>query len=168
MEFLIWLKATALGCADNLFQMIIIIIPLMIAIEFLKEFRLLEKFSPKLAPAMRVIGLPAEAVLPILAGLFLGIIYGAGLIIQSAKDGSLTHKQMTLVCSFLVICHSIVEDHALFGAQGAAAVLLVFLRLAFAILITFVLNKVLPEKKQAPTDKDFAVLNSLDTCGHQH
>ena len=168
MEWLLWLKETALGCADNLLQMLVIIIPLMIAMEFIKEYKVLEKLSPALSPALAFLGLPKEAVFPILAGIFFGILYGAGLIIQAAKDGSLTHKHMTLVCCFLVICHSAVEDHALFGAQGANAILLLVLRLFFAVMITWLINKILPEKHQTPTKKDFAVLQSIDTCNHEH
>lgn len=167
MDWLAWIKSALFGCADNLFQMIIIIIPLMIGIEFIKEFKLLERVSPALSPALGFLGLPKEAVLPILAGLFFGIIYGAGLIIQSAKEGKLTHKQMTLVCCFLVICHSMIEDHALFGAQGANAVLLLLLRLVLAVIVTWCANKLLPEKQIPPTKKDYAILNSIDTCQHR-
>jgi hypothetical protein len=111
---------------------------------------------------MRFIGLPAAAVYPIIAGITLGIIYGAGLIIQSAKEGELNKKQLYLISLFLCICHSVFEDHMLLSAAGANGFLLILVRLPLAFIITFIVSKIMKDKSQpAELPCDVAIIQAL-------
>ncbi|GAW91150.1 nucleoside recognition domain-containing protein [Calderihabitans maritimus] len=87
---------------------------------------------------MRIFQLPSEASLPLLAGLIFGITYGAGVILQAARDGHLSKRDLYLISTFLVIFHSLFEDTMLFVAIGANGFILIFVRLILAVGITFI------------------------------
>ncbi|MDO4581719.1 MAG: nucleoside recognition domain-containing protein [Bacillota bacterium] len=146
MDWALWFTDTGLGCLKFLLKLAAIIFPLMIGIELLKQYKLLEKLTHPLEPLMRLIGLPADAAYPMFAGLVFGFFYGGGLIIDFAKQGILTHKQMVLTCVFLAICHSVLEDHALIIAIGGQGLMLLAVRFVIAVLVTMALSRILKDK----------------------
>jgi Fe2+ transport system protein B len=111
-----------------------IIIPLMLALALLKDSRLLDRAAAFLRPVMQRLTLSNNAAYPLLAGLFLGIVFGSGVILSFAKDGSLTKRDLMLVLVFLGICHSIIEDTVVFIALGANGWVLIFARFFLASL----------------------------------
>jgi len=52
-------------------------------------------------------------------GIIFGIAYGAGVLIEEARSGRLSWKDIFLINVFLSVCHAVVEDTALFMAVGA-------------------------------------------------
>jgi len=130
-------REAAGGSLKNIAIMMSIIVPIMILLELARELKLLELFSKKLAPALKVFGMSPEAAFPLIAGIFFGISYGAGVIIDAAKSGKITLKDMILVNVFLSVCHAIIEDTALFLALGASPWVIIPGRLAAALLITY-------------------------------
>ena len=68
-------------------------------------------------------------------GLLLGITYGAGILIKEAEN--MSKKDMFFVATFLMICHSIIEDTLLFVIFGADFVVIVAFRLVFALIFAF-------------------------------
>jgi hypothetical protein len=123
------------GSINNVFRMAIIIIPLMIFIEIFQDLHLLERVTSLINPLTRLIGLNHEGNLPLMAGLFFGISYGAGIIINSTKQGRLQPEDIYLINLFLVICHSLFEDTLLFAAIGANWIPILLGRLILAILV---------------------------------
>lgn len=117
-----------------------IVIPIMVFIEILKAYSVLEKIYFVLEPLLKFLKLPKEAALPLMAGLIFGITFGAGLIIQAVREGHLSGKDIVIVNVFLALCHSLIEDTFLFVALGASAVILISVRLIFALSITFILT----------------------------
>jgi len=114
-----------------------IIIPLMLALALLKDSRLLDRAAGFLQPVMQRLKLSNNAAYPLLAGLFLGIIFGSGVILSFARDGSLTKRDLTLVLVFLGICHNIIEDTVVFMALGANWWVLICARFFLAALAAF-------------------------------
>ncbi|NLX18815.1 MAG: nucleoside recognition protein, partial [Desulfobulbus sp.] len=55
----------------------------------------------------------------IIVGQLLGITYGAGILIREAGRGILSREDIFFISTFLMICHSIVEDVLLFVLFGA-------------------------------------------------
>ncbi|MCL1874136.1 MAG: nucleoside recognition protein [Clostridiales bacterium] len=143
---LTWFWETCLGCGKSLWSMAIIVVPLMVGVEFLRHYQIMEKIGPVFASPLKKIGLPQEAVYPLFTGLFVGLLYGAGLIIESANQGELTKKHLFLLTLFLVVCHSVIEDYALFWALGANIIPIFILRFIVVILVVFGANKLLKEK----------------------
>ena len=68
-------------------------------------------------------------------GLLLGITYGAGILIKEAEN--MSKKDMFFVATFLMICHSIIEDTLLFVIFGADFMVIVAFRLVFALFFAF-------------------------------
>jgi hypothetical protein len=75
----------------------------------------------------------------IITGLILGITYGAVILIQEKTN--LTKNEILFVGTFLMICHSIIEDVALFVIFGANMWVLIFIRLFLAIIVSFITIK---------------------------
>ena len=114
-----------------------IIVPLMLALALLNDSRLLDRAAGFLRPVMQRLTLSNNAAYPLLAGLFLGIVFGSGVILSFARDGSLTKRDLMLVLVFLGICHSIIEDTVVFMALGANGWVLVGARFVLATLAAF-------------------------------
>ena len=128
-----------------------IIIPLMVGLALLKDSRLLDRAAGFLQPVMQRLKLSNNAAYPLLAGLFLGIVFGSGVILSFAKDGSLTKRDLMLVLVFLGICHSIIEDTVVFIALGANWWILVGARFLLAALAAFSVSLVLRRRPTAVT-----------------
>ncbi|NYE58824.1 MULTISPECIES: nucleoside recognition domain-containing protein [Carboxydothermus] len=129
------------GSFNMLIKIAMIVIPLMVVLEVAKELRVLEKWAKPLEPLMGFLGMQKEAAFPLLAGLVFGLAYGAGLIIDSAREGILKHKDLVLISIFLVICHSLIEDTLLFVAIGAKGTVLIIYRLILALTVTFFVSR---------------------------
>ncbi|HPA13922.1 MAG TPA: hypothetical protein PKV75_01495 [Desulfobacterales bacterium] len=112
-----------------------ILLLLMIGLELIKEIKLLDRAAAVIQPLMRVLDLPKEGAYPMLAGIFLGITYGSGVILAFTNDGSLKKKDIILLCVFLAICHGMIEDTMIFAAIGAKWWVLVVIRVSFAFII---------------------------------
>ncbi len=131
------------GLGEMAIKIFLIIIPLMIGLEILKGYGILEKLTRPLAPFLQRFDLSPAAGVPFLIGQFLGLSYGAGVLIQSSREGKVSPHEMWLVCLFLSLCHSLFEDTLLFVAVGANFFVLVGFRLALAIGVTLLFSRVL-------------------------
>jgi len=78
----------------------------------------------------------------IIAGQLLGITYGAGILIREATRGTLRREDIFFIGTFLMICHSIVEDVLLFVLFGASYWIIIGVRLTAALLISCTLLRV--------------------------
>lgn len=123
-----------------------IIIPLMVVLALLTDTRLLDRGVGFVQPVLQRLNLSNRVAFPLLAGLFLGIVFGSGVIISCANDGTLTKRDLILVLVFLGICHSIIEDTLIFAALGANWWVLISCRFVLAALATFAVSFVLPSK----------------------
>src|SRR5574344_1323108 len=96
-------------------------------------------------PLTKHLGISQSATLPLLVGILAGLTYGAGAIIASYNNHDMSKKDVCLVCSFLCICHGILEDTILFASIGAKWWIMVLVRVSVAIIVTlitrYILNK---------------------------
>jgi len=77
----------------------------------------------------------------LLAGQLLGITYGAGILFKEADSGNLKKKDIFFIGTFLMICHSLLEDPLLFVLFGANYWIIIISRLSMACLVTFLLSR---------------------------
>ncbi len=117
-------------------KLVIIVVPLVVIFEVLRYAKVFRSLGSRTEPVMRGLGLGRSAVLPLFTGIFLGIAYGAGIIIRSAATGQMTRRELFLTGLFLATCHAVVEDVLIFVVLGGDAVVMLGLRLALAILLT--------------------------------
>lgn len=133
MEFV---QETALGLGKLLLLVFVIIVPLMVALELFRHYKLLEMATNFIAPVTRRLGFGPDSVFPLMAGIVFGISYGGGVLIGEARKGRIIGNQAFLVAVFLALCHAIFEDTLLFVSQGAVGWIVVVIRLAAATVIT--------------------------------
>ena len=137
------------GAGRQVLQIAIIVIPLMVAMQFLEEFKILEKVSRRLEKVVSIIGISGAGALPLLVGMTLGLAYGAGMIIKYGRDGKLTQREMILIITFLSLNHSLFEDVLLFVAIGAQGTILQIIRMVVAVSFTAALARFIkPETDQ--------------------
>lgn len=135
-----WVAAVVVDAADSLMRtivlLIVIIIPLMAMIEVLKVTGVLERLSSRIEPYMGRLGMSGKAGFPLLAGFVFGLAYGAGVILEAAKDNDLTQGDRRLLCVFLVACHAAIEDTVLFIPLGVNPFVLLGIRILLALFLT--------------------------------
>ncbi|WJY27718.1 nucleoside recognition domain-containing protein [Sporosarcina trichiuri] len=134
-----WLDIFLLGLQKASFgvlQLALIVIPLMIIVQFLKDRHYLEKFSSKFAPVTKLIGVQPNASLTLVAGLVIGLAYGAGVMIQAVQEDGVSNRDATLSFVFLVACHAVIEDTLLFVPLGIPVWPLLLIRIVTAFALT--------------------------------
>lgn len=117
-------------------QIAVIVIPLMMVMQWLKENNWLDRFSQWFAPITKWLGVEKNASMTLVAGLTIGLAYGAGLMIQAVKEDGVSRKDMYLVLIFLVSCHAVVEDTLIFVPLGIPVWPLLLIRITTAIILT--------------------------------
>lgn len=143
------LMEAAFGCLKSITQIALIVIGLMIFIEIFKDLNWLDKLTRIFNPLTRIIHLPKEASLPLMAGLVFGISYGGGIIINSAREGTLTLRDIYIINLFLVICHSIFEDTLLFMTVGAKWLPILLVRMAGAVVVCYLYARLTERRHKA-------------------
>ena len=152
MDWQVILQEIVTGGAHIAVLVPAIIIPLMIVLALLTDSRLLDRGVVFIQPVMQRLSLSSRAAFPLLAGFFLGIVFGSGVIISFSNDGTLTKRDLILVLIFLSICHSIVEDTLIFAALGANWWVLISCRFVLAALAAFAVSLVLPRPDAIKTN----------------
>lgn len=121
-----------LGLAESLVWMFFILLGLSLGLQVLKATGILGLMMKALSPLLRLIGIKGEAEHLTAIGLFLGISYGAGLLIREARSGAISPRQIFLSCVFMGFAHSVIEDTLIVMALGADLVGVLIGRLIFA------------------------------------
>lgn len=117
-------------------QLALIVIPLMIVVQFLRELGWLTKLSNGFSPFTKMLGMDKNASMTLVAGLSIGLAYGAGLMIQAVKEDGVSRRDMTLALIFLVSCHAVVEDTVIFIPLGIPVWPLLVIRFVTAVILT--------------------------------
>jgi hypothetical protein len=130
---------------DTGLKMFLVLVGIFIILELGRRYGLMEKTLRAIGAATKFIGLKPESGMPWLAGNVFGIVFGAGVVIESAREGQLDSKQITLVATFLALCHGLFEDTAIFLVLGANMFWILVPRIVLAVAVTWVLSKVLKD-----------------------
>lgn len=150
------------GLLRTLGLLVAIVIPITVVTELVKELGWLSGDNAggrtKTGKIMRVLGTSDQAAMPLAAGFFFGLAYGAGLILQFAEEGALSYRDRVLLTIFLVGCHAVVEDTLLFVPLGVNPLFLFAFRFGVAILLTAGAARLVPSLRgpslaRAPVDE---------------
>ncbi|WP_213423835.1 nucleoside recognition domain-containing protein [Bhargavaea massiliensis] len=117
-------------------QLAVIVIPLMVAIQFLKDGGWMQRLSAKLGPLTKLIGVQPNAGMTLATGLVAGLAMGAGVMIQAVEEDGVSKKDATLVLIFLVSCHAVIEDTLIFVPLGIPVWPLLLIRVVTAFALT--------------------------------
>ncbi len=130
------LPAALVGAVKLSLKLILIIVPMVTIFEVLRYLPVFRRAGNLVEPAMRGVGLTRDAAVPLFTGIFLGIAYGAGIIIRVAQQKGLPARELFLMGLFLATCHSVVEDILIFVVIGGNGFVILGVRLLLAALLT--------------------------------
>ncbi len=125
-----------LGALKLAAKLLLIVVPLVTLFEVLRHIPLFRRAGDAVDPLMRGMGLTRDAAVPLFTGIFLGIAYGAGIIIRVARERRLPRRELFLMGLFLATCHAVVEDTLIFVVIGGNGWLMLGLRLLLAVALT--------------------------------
>jgi hypothetical protein len=118
------------------YEMVKVIVPCYIAIEFIKHLGLIETVSNFFKPVMSIFGLPGESALGLIAGYFINL-YAAIAVIAPLQ---LSAKDMTIIALMLGISHSLPVETGVTKQTGVNAWPLLFARVLFSLLAGIMVN----------------------------
>jgi hypothetical protein len=124
----------------GIFQLAMIVIPLMVFIQVLKDLQWLKKFSNSMSPVTKTLGMHENTSTTMAAGLLFGVAFGAGVMIQAVEEDGVSKKDLTLAFIFLMACHAVVEDTLIFIPLGIPVWPLFLIRLSVAIALTLIVG----------------------------
>lgn len=130
-----------LGAMKLAGKLVLIIVPLVTLFELLRHLPVFRRAGEGVDPLMRGIGLTREAALPLFTGIFLGIAYGAGILIRVAQEKRLPPRELFLMGLFLATCHAVVEDTLIFVVIGGSGTVMLGVRLVMAVCLTALLAR---------------------------
>lgn len=119
-------------------QLSLVIFPLMLVMQFLREMGWLQSLSNMFSPFTKLLGMKENTSFTLVTGLTIGLAFGAGVMIQAVKEDGVEKKDMILALIFLVTCHAVVEDTVIFIPLGIPVLPLLGIRFMMAVVITVV------------------------------
>jgi len=131
-----------LGAAKLAAKLVLLIVPLVMIFEVLRHHSAFRRAGRAVDPLMRGMGLTREAAVPLFTGIFLGIAYGAGIIIRVAQQKRLPARELFLMGLFLATCHAVVEDILIFVVIGGNAWVMLGGRVLLAVFLTSLMARV--------------------------
>ncbi len=133
---LAWALATVKLCL----KIFGIIMGIMIVLEVAKARHWIQWIVKVLSPLLRVMGLSQRVGVLWMTAVVFGLAYGGAVIVEEAKNASLTPRELEALHLSVGVNHSMVEDPMLFLPLGLPAFWLWVPRLVTAICITWCLS----------------------------
>lgn len=121
-------------------QLSLVIIPLMVIMQFLRDLGWMNLLTKLFAPFTRFLGMKENTSFTIVTGLTIGLAFGAGIMIQAVEEDGVTRKDMMLALIFLVTCHAVVEDTVIFIPLGIPVWPLLLIRFTLAVVLTLLVS----------------------------
>ena len=137
----LFLGKSALGCAKLLALVLVIIVPVTMISEWMRDREILPRAARRLAVAKGRFGATEGTLVPLLIGLIFGIVYGGGALIALARAKAVKPEEARIVGLFLGLCHSLIEDPILFIAVGGNWLWLLPGRCLIAIILTPIVRR---------------------------
>jgi hypothetical protein len=128
--FKTWMAATLILSG----KILVIIVMLMIALEIMKNYNLIDRIVRVMTPVLKVLGLGKEAGFLWLTAVTFGLTYGAAVIVEETKEGNLSKDELERLHISIGINHSMIEDPVLFLSLGLGIFWMCVPRLAAAII----------------------------------
>ncbi len=136
-----WIEMLQDAVSSSFFSMLqitLIVIPLLIITEFLKQGGILDRITSIFSPFTGKLNLPREAAFPIVIAWTVGLQYGAGIVMQVGREGNLTAKELTITGVFIGIAHSLIEETILFSGIGGNPLVLFLSRFLAGVIFTYI------------------------------
>ncbi len=135
------LKEMIMGSISTMLNLLKVMIPLMITIQLLMVYNVIEKLANKLEGLGKIMGMSKNAMFPLLVALVMGVSYGAGTIIELNRANPMSKRDLALIGIFMFLCHGIIETGMLFGVAGASILTVTGIRALIAFSVTMLLAR---------------------------
>ena len=127
----------AFSTGKLILQMTIIIITLSVVQRLLSEFGVIRWLSKMLRPLLFIFGLPGKTSFLWIVANFLGLAYGAAVMIEETKKGKIAPRDVDLLNHHIGVSHSNLEDLLLFFAAGGLFWWMLLSRMCWAIVLVW-------------------------------
>ena len=117
--------------------MVTVIFALNILQRLLTEFGIMDKIARLFKPLMYVLGLPLNTTFLWLVANFVGLGYGAAVMLDEIGRGKLSKRDVQLLDSHICVSHSNVEDLMLMAAIGGVWWVMLSIRVLAAIVLVW-------------------------------
>lgn len=145
------LFSALIGAGKLGLQLTLIIVTMVTIFEVVRYFPFFRRAGRALDPVMSGVGLSATSLVPLFTGVFLGISYGAGIILRVTQQRKLPSRELFLLGLFLSACHGVVEDALIFSVIGGNGWVLIGVRLFLAVAVTALLARVWKRSEKNPS-----------------
>ncbi|MBX3455697.1 hypothetical protein [Ferrovibrio sp.] len=108
-----------LGAAESFALIGLIILGLLMLLDAMDRLGITRRFTQALGPLLRWSGLDDKLAPVTTLGVLLGLTYGGGLIIEQARNGDFTPRQLVPALCWLSLSHALIEDTLLLWLLGA-------------------------------------------------
>lgn len=134
-----WIK----GQVESLIMIQIIIAGLLFALKLLKMLGIEKLMGYLLSPLLKMLGISRQATTITIVGFTLGISFGGGLLINEARQGHVSKRDIFAAMSLLALCHSMIEDTILMLFLGADFAGVFWARIVFSFIVIAILTRVI-------------------------
>ena len=130
-----------IGALKLSLRLLLIIVPLLVVYECIRALPWWKRFEAfgRSEGRMNKMGLSPHTLIPLFTGIFLGIAYGAGVIIKISKEKALKASDLWFLGLFLATCHAVVEDTLIFVVVGGMARWIIVPRILLALALSVTL-----------------------------
>jgi hypothetical protein len=118
-----------------------IYIPVSLLTAFLDQIGFLDMIAPIFAPLMKLLGLPGEAALVLLAA-WVNNLFAA---IAAASVIELTFRQLTIIAIITGFAHNLILETTVLVKLKMGRIGIAFTRIIFSLLVGMLLNLIMPE-----------------------
>jgi len=126
-----------IGALKLSLRLLLIIVPLLVFYECIRALPWWRRFGTIAEEGhANKMGVSPHTLIPLFTGIFLGIAYGAGVIIKISKEKALPKADMWFMGLFLATCHAVVEDTLLFVVIGGIGAWIIIPRLLIALILS--------------------------------
>jgi hypothetical protein len=115
-------------------KILVIIVALMVMLELMKSYRLIDRLVYWIAPGLKVLGLGKRTGFLWLTAAVFGLTYGAAVIVEEVKGGHCSPEELQRLHLSIGINHAMIEDTALFVSLGLGLFWLMIPRITAAII----------------------------------
>lgn len=121
----------------------IVIIALLAALEILKILQIELLINYIMRPLLTRIGIGDSASTIVVVGLTLGLGFGGGLMIKDVKSGNVKQTDAIGALVLINLFHSVIEDTSLVMLLGPSLFYILFVRLIFSLIMSYIVISVL-------------------------
>jgi len=127
----------------NMVSIFFIILCLLVLLRILKKVGISDLMTRLLEPVLSMLGMGRQAAPITIIGMTLGLSYGGGLIIQEARAGGLSRKDIFCSLALMGLCHGLIEDTLVMMLLGGHLSGIFWGRLVFSLIAIFLIGKLI-------------------------